>query len=145
MSLFSLTETLTTWPWSRHAQEQENRWAHRKMREEFIALPYKEAGDKPEIKSTSPSNEMHSAPSEFTHEAMVRDPLSGEKIGRVRLKTGDRQKQLLSFQLMDGHLKKAWADESILLICPQNGPAKYSKILAYPPDGCDVGILQIQQ
>ncbi|MDJ0751901.1 MAG: hypothetical protein QNJ45_00170 [Ardenticatenaceae bacterium] len=115
------------------------------MREEFIAFPYNEASDESEVLSNPPAEEIHSVLSEFTHEAMVRDPLSGEKIGRVRLKTEDRQKHLLSFQLVTGHLKKAWANESLLLICPQNGPAKYSKILAYPPDGCDVGILQIQQ
>ena len=157
MSLFQFSSPTKFWS---HAKRNSNRatvdplpnkWADGQLKAALKELPYQQTTTSESVIAVAENDtcEPHTQPTspqalDFVIEAMVRHPMTGENIGRVSLTAESQNSSLRHFELRRGNLKASWAKGEILLICPLNGPAKYVKILAYPPDDCHTGLLQIE-
>ena len=142
MAILNISPTLKPWSWQKKSLPgTDHVYAKGSVREQLISLTQVQEGHAPGVDARTTFSDFE----KFNHNAMVRDPISGECLGRVRLSDLAFDKPMMNFQLVKGCLKKAWAKESVLLICPLNGPARYIKIMAHPPEDCDIGIFRVEQ
>lgn len=142
MANFNLAPAFKPWSWpKRKSSSNEYEYAKGSLREQLNSLPQSIGANHTDLHPVSDISQVES----FEHDAMVRDPLTGKCLGRVRLPELAFDKPLINFQLIKGSLKSAWVRESVLLVCPLNGPARYIKVMAHPPDDCDIGIFRVEQ
>lgn len=143
---FNILPAERSWPWKKRNPTDNNFiYAEGAFREGLISLTQSHLSESENASAHRSKSDEEKESAIFCHDAMIREPKSGQMLGRVRLNCTTFDKPLVSFQLVKGSLKSAWATESILLICPLNGPARYIKIMAHPPEDCDVGLFRVEQ
>lgn len=142
---FNFSPTIKQWPWQKRNSKNEYEYAQGSFREGLISLTQASRREDQATEDHMGQGDNKLNRAHFHHDAMVREPKSGQMIGRIRLDRLCFDKSIVSFQLVRGSLRSAWAKESILLVCPLNGPARYIKILAHPPEDCDIGLLRVEQ